>query len=116
MHESLQKALRGLEIGKNGLDPTELDLSLPDDQARLKRELREPSPERLFYVADAFRAGLVLQEIHTLTHIDPWFLAVIEDLVLEEARVREGGLKALDAVRLRALKRLGFADARLAAL
>ncbi len=116
MHESLQKALRGLEIGKNGLDPTELDLSLPDDQVRLKRELREPSPERLFYVADAFRAGLVLQEIHALTHIDPWFLAVIEDLVLEEARVREGGLKTLDAARLRALKRLGFADARLAAL
>ncbi len=116
MHESLQKALRGLETGKCGLDPTGLDPGQADDAATLRRELREPGPERLFHVADAFRAGMTLADVHGLTHIDPWFLAVIEDIVLEESRVREGGLHSLDAGRLRELKSLGFSDARLATL
>ncbi len=116
MHESLQKALRSLETGKTGLDPTGLDLANAEDLARLRRELREPGSERLFYVADAFRVGMTLQEVHSHTRIDPWFLAAIEDIVREEARVREGGLKALHAARLRELKRLGFSDARLAQL
>ncbi len=116
MHESLQKALRSLETGKTGLDPTGLDLANAEDLARLRRELREPGSERLFYVADAFRVGMTLQEVHGHTRIDPWFLAAIEDIVREETRVREGGLKALHAARLRELKRLGFSDARLAQL
>ncbi len=116
MHESLQKALRGLETGKTGLNATGLDLASDEGRVRLKRELREPGPERVFYVADAFRADLTLEEVYALTHIDRWFLAAIEDLVGEEKTVRAQGLPALDAGRLRELKRLGFSDARLAEL
>ncbi|MDE1959658.1 MAG: carbamoyl-phosphate synthase large subunit [Xanthomonadaceae bacterium] len=116
MHESLQKALRGLETGKTGLNPTGLDLASDEGRVRLRRELREPGPERVFYVADAFRAGLTLEEVYALTHIDRWFLAAIEDLVSEEKTVRMQGLPALDAARLRELKRMGFSDARLAEL
>ncbi|MDE2245661.1 MAG: carbamoyl-phosphate synthase large subunit [Xanthomonadaceae bacterium] len=116
MHESLQKALRGLETGKTGLNPTGLDLASDEGRVRLRRELREPGPERVFYVADAFRAGLTLEDVYTLTHIDRWFLAAIEDLVSEEKTVRMQGLPALDAARLRELKRMGFSDARLAEL
>ena len=114
--ESLQKALRGLETGKDGLTPTRLALDSEDDLIALKRELKEAGPERLFYVADAFRAGLSLAEVYALTRIDRWFLAQIERLVQVEAEVRAGGLAALDAARLRALKRKGFSDARLASL
>jgi carbamoyl-phosphate synthase large subunit len=114
--ESLQKALRGLETGKDGLNPGKLDPENEDDVATLKRELREPGPERLFYVADGFRAGLGIDEIYTLTRIDHWFLDQIGDLVKIEADVRSDGLNALDALRMRQLKRKGFSDARLAAL
>jgi carbamoyl-phosphate synthase large subunit len=127
-HESLQKALRGLEIGKTGLNPTGLEigktglnptgLEITSDEglAKLKRELREPRPDRVFHLADAFRAGLTLEEVHDLSHVDPWFLAAFEDIVLTEKEVREQGLTALDAARVRELKRLGFSDARLAEL
>ena len=114
--ESLQKALRGLEIGRDGLNPTGLDLSTEEGVITLKRELREPSPERLFYVADAFRIGLTLQQVFDLTFIDPWFLAQIEDLISIEKTVAEQGLAAVDALRMRALKRKGFSDSRLATL
>jgi len=115
--ESLQKALRGLETGKDGLNPTGLDAANnADDLARLKRELREPKPDRIFYVADAFRAGLSLEEIYAQTHIDRWFLDQIGELVEMEASVRSAGLGAIEATRMRALKRKGFSDARLAAL
>ncbi len=114
--ESLQKALRGLETGKDGLNPGRLDPENTDDVTTLKRELREPGPERLFYVADGFRAGLTLEEIYALTSIDRWFLDQIAELVEIEVEVRNGGLKALDAERMRLLKRKGFADARLASL
>lgn len=115
-HESLQKALRGLEIGKTGLNPTGLDITSDEGLAKLKRELREPRPDRVFHLADAFRAGLTLEEVHDLSHVDPWFLAAFEDIVLTEKEVREQGLTALDAARMRELKRLGFSDARLAEL
>jgi len=115
-HESLQKALRGLEIGKTGLNPTGLDIASEEGLATLKRELREPRPDRVFHLADAFRAGLTLEEVHDLSHVDPWFLAAFEDIVLVEQEVREQGLTALDALRMRELKRLGFSDARLAEL
>jgi len=114
--ESLQKALRGLETGKNGLNPSKLDAATPDGLAALKRELKEPGPDRVFYVADAFRAGLTREDVYALTHIDPWFLVQIEDLVRVEADVRAGGLPALDAARLLELKRKGFSDGRLAEL
>ena len=114
--ESLQKALRGLETGKVGLDPTGLDLDAEDGRAALRRELREPGPERLFHVADAFRAGMTVDEVFALSWIDPWFLDQIEDIVAAESEVAADGVDALDAMRLRALKRMGFSDARLAQL
>jgi len=114
--ESLQKALRGLETGVDGLTER---MALPQTEeawARLRQELSAPRGERLWYVADAFRAGLDRQQVFDLTAIDPWFLVQIEDLVREEGQVREGGLANLDATRLRALKRKGFSDRRLATL
>nr|MBO2468503.1 carbamoyl phosphate synthase large subunit [Xanthomonadaceae bacterium] len=114
--ESVQKALRGLETGKVGFDPTGLDLGCDEDLARLRHELKAPGPDRLFYVADAFRAGMSVEEVHALSAIDPWFLDQIEEIVLEEKRVAAEGLEALDARRLRKLKRDGFSDARLAQL
>ncbi len=114
--ESLQKALRGLETGLDGLTP-QLPMPLSDENAdRLAHELRAPGANRLLYVADAFRAGWTLERIGELTRIDPWFLAQIEQLVREEAQVREEGLGALTAERLRGLKRRGFSDSRLAKL
>ena len=114
--ESLQKALRGLETGKNGLDPSGLDLGTVDGIAELRRELKEPDPERIFHVADAFRAGMSVEDVHALSFIDPWFLDQIEELVQIEGEVARDGLAALDASRLRELKRRGFSDARLAKL
>jgi carbamoyl-phosphate synthase large subunit len=114
--ESLQKALRGLETGLDGLSPV---LDLPwseDDVARVEHELRSPGADRLLYVADAFRAGWNFERIQGLCRIDPWFLAQIEDLIDEERAVAAGGYAALDAARLRALKRKGFSDSRLARL
>ncbi|MGY1457629.1 MULTISPECIES: carbamoyl-phosphate synthase large subunit [unclassified Luteimonas] len=114
--ESLQKALRGLETGKVGLDPTGLDLGSEDGLAALRRELREPKPDRLFHVADAFRAGMTVDDVFALSWIDPWFLDQIEDIVAAEREAEVAGVDALDAVRLRELKRMGFSDARLAQL
>ena len=114
--ESLQKALRGLETGKSGLDPTGIDLNDPADLINLRREMKEPSPERLFYVADAFRAGMSVEEVHALSFIDPWFLDQIEELIEHEKRVEAEGLASLDGARLRKLKRMGFSDIRLAQL
>ncbi|MET0012918.1 MAG: carbamoyl-phosphate synthase large subunit [Sedimenticola sp.] len=113
--ESMQKALRGLETGKNGLDEI-WDPDAEDAKSKLRYELREPGAERLFYVADAFRHGMTMEEIHEVTAIEPWFLVQVEQLIKLEAEVREGGIDALDADRLRYLKRKGFSDARLAAL
>src|SRR5512141_448700 len=115
--ESLQKALRGLETGIDGLSPI-VSLPLADDDARnaLLEELRMPGPDRLRYVADAFRAAIAFTEIHRASCIDPWFLAQIEALIREERAVADGGVQALDAARMRTLKRKGFADSRLAKL
>ncbi len=113
--ESLQKALRGLETGADGLNER-LDRERGEVQTLLQHELRVPGAERLWYVADAFRQGMSIAEVHELTRIDPWFLAQIEDLVYEEAKIRMQGIEALDYRRLRDLKRKGFSDARLASL
>jgi carbamoyl-phosphate synthase large subunit len=113
--ESFQKALRGLETGICGLNPR-CDAGTPDARERIAHELRAASGERILWLADAFRAGLTAADVFELTAIDPWFLAQIEDLVREEAAVVSGGLQALDALRLRGLKRKGFSDQRLAQL
>ena len=114
--ESLQKALRGLETGKIGLDPTGLDLLNEDDLVKLRREVKEAGPERIFYLADAFRAGMTVEDVHALSYVDPWFLDQIEELIEAEVDIAHRGLDGLDAKRLRALKRMGFSDARIAQL
>ncbi|MEI2796987.1 carbamoyl-phosphate synthase large subunit [Pseudoxanthomonas sp. F11] len=114
--ESLQKALRGLETGKVGLDPTGLDLASEDDLTTLRRELKAPGPERLFYVADAFRAGMSVEQVHALSFIDPWFLDQMEEIIAAEQQLAADGLGSLDKARMRRLKRMGFSDARLAQL
>ncbi|TKR33243.1 carbamoyl-phosphate synthase large subunit [Luteimonas gilva] len=114
--ESLQKALRGLETGKVGFDPTGLDLASDDDLATMRREVKEAGPERLFYLAEAFRAGMSVEDVHALSFVDPWFLDQIEEIIATETEVAANGLDALDAKRLRRLKRMGFSDARLAQL
>jgi carbamoyl-phosphate synthase large subunit len=113
--ESLQKALRSLEVDKYGLNER-VPAGAEDPRALLMRELRQPGAERLWYLADAFRFGMAQGELYEATGIDPWFLSQIEDLVRTEAEVRAQGAQALDAGRLRALKRKGFADRRLAQL
>ncbi|HEV2701064.1 MAG TPA: carbamoyl-phosphate synthase large subunit [Steroidobacteraceae bacterium] len=114
--ESLQKALRGLETGLDGLGE-QVTLPLNDEgAAKLEYELRVPGANRLLFTADAFRAGWSFERIQKLTHIDPWFLAQLEDLVQEEHQVAERGMSGLNAERLWELKRKGFSDARLGRL
>jgi carbamoyl-phosphate synthase large subunit len=114
--ESLQKALRGLETGLDGLSEQLKEAPTPDDLDKLAYELRAPGPNRLLYVADAFRAGWSRERIEELSYIDPWFLAQIEDLIAEEGRVRAEGVTSLETERLRDLKRKGFSDSRLGRL
>lgn len=113
--ESLQKAMRGLEVGVSGFDPI---VDFNDDGAmdKMRHELRIPGPDRLWYVGDAFRAGLSVEEVFDLTKIDPWFLVQIEEIVRLEQEVAEQGLAVLDKARMFALKRKGFSDSRLSAL
>ncbi|WP_100658369.1 carbamoyl-phosphate synthase large subunit [Alteromonas flava] len=113
--ESLQKALRGLEVGANGLTPI-LDLEDPDARTKIVYELREPGAERIWYIADAFRMGMSIDEVFELTNIDRWYLVQIEELVQLEALVERIGISAMDADLMRKLKRKGFADSRLAEL
>ena len=101
--ESLQKALRGLEIGIDGLTPV-LDKDAPNADSRLRKELRLPGSDRIRYVADAFRFGLSLEEIFELTHIDPWFLSQIEELLQCEADIVGRSLRKLDRDTLYDLK------------
>ena len=108
--ESMQKALRGLETGADGLDEKTADLE------KIKAELSNPGAERLWYVADAFRAGMSQEEVFRHTFIDPWFLAQIEDLVRREQTLKGRNLSDLNAADLRELKRRGFSDRRLAKL
>jgi carbamoyl-phosphate synthase large subunit len=114
--ESLQKALRGLETGLDGLSEVIAAPFNDDGETRVAHELRAAGPNRLLYVADAFRAGWTFERIHQLSCIDPWFLAQIENLIAEERAIAAGGLAALDAARMRELKRKGFSDMRLARL
>lgn len=110
--ESLQKALRGLEVGMCGFDPV-LNLKLSDAKAILTRELTEPGAERIWYIADAFRAGWPLDTVHDLTGVDRWYLVQIEDLINEEKMLAEKSLEDIDYALMRKLKRKGFSDKRL---
>ena len=114
--ESMQKALRSLELGYDGFDP-QIELPLTDAAAdKLAFELRWPGPDRILYVADAFRAGWTPAQVFDATRIDAWYLAQIQDLVRDEEKLRADGYESLDYTRLRALKRNGFSDSRIAAL
>ena len=113
--ESFQKALRGLEVGVDGMNEK------TQDREVLEKELGEPGPERIWYVGDGFAQGMSLQEMHALTKIDPWFLAQIEQIVKLELDIERlpqpatgSTLDAIDAATLRALKQKGFSDRRLA--
>jgi carbamoyl-phosphate synthase large subunit len=108
--ESFQKALRGLEVGVDGMNEK------TQDRETLERELGEPGPERIWYVGDAFAAGWTLAEVHQFTKIDPWFLVQIEEIVQIELKLEQTSLDAIDADSLRGLKKKGFSDRRLAKL
>jgi carbamoyl-phosphate synthase large subunit len=108
--ESFQKALRGLEVGVDGLNEKTTDREV------IEEELGEPGPERIWYVGDAFAQGFTLEEVHQLTHIDPWFLAQIKEIVDIELWLETLSLDALDKSTLFRLKQKGFADRRLAKL
>ena len=108
--ESLQKALRGLETGSDGLDEKTADIDT------IENELGDAGPERIWYVADAFRAGMGVEQVHGLTHIDPWFLAQIADLVGQENALKGKAVADLAQEEMRRLKRSGFSDRRLARL
>ena len=108
--ESFQKALRGLEVGVDGLNQK------TTDREKLQVELGEPGPERIWYVGDAFAQGLSLDEVHNLTKIDPWFLAQIKEIVDIELALEQKTLADLDRDTLFGLKRRGFSDRRLAFL
>ena len=114
--ESLQKALRGLESGLTGLDDLALDgLGQGDDKNVIRAALGQPTPDRILKVAQAMRLGVDHEQIHASCRIDPWFLARIQEIVDMETRVRAHGLPG-SAEQLRALKAMGFSDARLAKL
>ena len=114
--ESFQKALRGLEIGSHGLDPLWDDTHGEIDMDDLTSALRIPGARRAWHIADAFRHKLTLAEVQSLTGIDPWFLAQIEELVATEAIIRSSKFTELDGPTLREFKRDGFSDVRLANL
>ncbi|WP_025915995.1 carbamoyl-phosphate synthase large subunit [Herminiimonas sp. CN] len=108
--ESFQKALRGLEVGVDGLN------EMTKDREIIEEELGEPGPERIWYVGDAFAQGFTLEEVHQLTHIDMWFLVQIKEIVDIELWLETQTLDALDKPLLYKLKQKGFADRRLAKL
>ncbi len=114
--ESLQKALRGLETGITGLNELCGPIVTDVDRDRLRQELRAPGANRILYVADAMRHGYSYEDVARTTGIDPWFLVQIADLVNVEDEIRELGLAGLNAAIMRAAKRKGFSDARLAEL
>ena len=108
--ESFQKALRGLEVGVDGMNQK------TTDRERIEEELGEPGPERIWYVGDAFAQGFSVEEVHQLTKIDPWFLVQIKEIIDIELELDKRTLSDLDAQSLRSLKRKGFSDRRLAYL
>lgn len=108
--EALQKALRGLETGKDGLN------EISTDRATIHHEISEPGPDRLWYLADAFRLGYTVKEAHRATRIDPWFLVQVKELVDIENRLKEYSLPELSKEEMLFLKKKGFSDRRIAKL
>ncbi|GAB1257432.1 carbamoyl-phosphate synthase large subunit [Aurantivibrio plasticivorans] len=113
--ESLQKALRGLEVGSAGFEPI-VDLTESNALADIRRDLTTPGASRIWYVADAFRAGMTLEEIHEASAIDPWFLIQIEDLIKTETALSARQLTSLTAEEMFRIKRKGFSDKRIGAV
>ena len=113
--ESVQKALRGLEVGASGFDP-KVDLGSEDARDILIREVKNPGAERIWYVADAFRFGMSVEEVFELCAIDPWYLVQIEELVKLEQGLTKRALSDISKDELYRLKRKGFSDKRLAKL
>jgi carbamoyl-phosphate synthase large subunit len=113
--ESVQKALRGLEVGSHGFEPR-ITVTDADTRAELVDALTNPGAERIWYVADAFRSQFSLEEVAGYSGIDPWFLVQIEELMALEASLDGRGVEHLDRAEWRQLKRKGFSDARLATL
>jgi carbamoyl-phosphate synthase large subunit len=113
--ESLQKAMRGLEVGSDGFEE-KVDLNTIDGQETLTTELNVPGAERLWYIGDAFRSGMTVDDVFRNTHVDPWYLVQIEDLIREENALKSAGKADIDRGTLFRLKRKGFSDARLAKL
>ncbi|TCO75104.1 carbamoyl-phosphate synthase large subunit [Chromatocurvus halotolerans] len=113
--ESLQKALRSLEVGSTGFEHM-MDVDNPDLRDELVAELTNPSCDRIWYLADAFRAGMSVDEVHGYSGVDPWFLVQIEDIVSTENGLKKLALGQIDRERMFSLKRKGFSDARLAVL
>ena len=111
--ESLQKAMRSIEIGSHGFEPQLGDLEGKERSARLSAALRVPKADRLWYIGDAFREGLSVADVHEATGIEPWFLAEIEDLISTEMQIADLSLNSVDADQMFALKRKGFSDVRL---
>ncbi|RBP51468.1 carbamoyl-phosphate synthase large subunit [Arenicella xantha] len=114
--ESLQKAMRSLEIGSHGFEPQLGDLTGDMRATRLSQALRVPKAERLWYIGDAFREGLSVADVHEATGIEPWFLAEVEDLMKTEQQIASHQLANLDADTVFAWKRQGFSDVRLSEL
>ena len=114
-HESLQKALASMENGLTGLDEIAIEGAAEQGKPAIVAALSRQTPDRLRVIAQAMRLGLTDDDIQRITHFDPWFLARIREIVAAEARIRDAGLPE-DAEALRALKMMGFTDARLAAL
>ena len=110
--ESLQKALRGLETDKSGLDPI-IDITADDSKAKIRSELLSAGAERIFYLADAFRMGMTLQNAFDLSKIDPWFLTQVEDIVLSEKSIEGKEIEDIQPETIRELKQKGFSDKRL---
>jgi len=113
--ESLQKAMRGLEVGVAGFDSF-VDIEHDDARAEIISEMKQPGADRLWYIGDAMRMGMSVEEIYALSGVDPWFLVQIEDLIKDEANLSKINLHDLTADKIYRLKRKGFSDARLAAL
>lgn len=113
--ESVHKALRGLEVGVAGFDE-KIAVGTEGALDKLRLELKVPGPERIWYIADAFRHGMSLEQVFEYTAIDPWFLVQIQDIVKTEAEVKQLGVAGLTADRLRSYKRKGLSDLRLANL
>ena len=113
--ESLQKALRGLEVGSAGFEHM-IDVDDPDQRDDLIAELTNPGPDRIWYLADGFRAGMTIDEVYQYSGVDPWFLVQIKDIVDTENSLKTVSLQDMDHAQMYGLKRKGFSDERLSVL